>query len=225
MMRSMNRPLRVLIACEESQAECTAFRDAGHEAFSCDLQPCSGGHPEWHVVGDCLDLFENPDSFVTQDGKQHSASIGWDLIISHPPCTYLTKSGSNWLFDAQHRIKDYERWAMLLEARDFFMKCYAAPARYVAVENPMPMKVAKLPRRSCVVQPYEFGEPWSKCTWLWLRNLPPLIPTIWVDSYRSWVHCTRDSKKRSKSFRGIARAMAIQWSAFIIEDMARNHLL
>lgn len=224
-MNSSTPRLKVLIACEESQAECKEFRALGHEAFSCDLQPNSGGHPEWHIIGDCLPLLAGCCTFVTQDGSSHWNPLQWDLIIAHPPCTYLTKVGAVRLFNKQHQIKDEQRYNNLLQAREFFMKCYDAPAAYVAVENPMPMHIANLPKRSCVIQPYEFGEPYSKCTWLWLRNLPPLMPTYHVSDRKSWVYSVSGAKRRSKSFEGIAKAMALQWSAFIIEDMGRRGLL
>lgn len=202
------KKLRVLIACEESQTECLAFRQFGCEAYSCDLQPCSGGHPEWHIQGDCLDAF-HPGMMTTQAGTQLCTGE-WDLIISHPPCTYLSKASPD---NSPERIEAGYR------AAEFFFACLDAPAKYVAVENPIPKARFGLPRPDFACNPYDFGEPWSKKTLFWLRNLPPLMYTYTGDKrVKSWVHCTRGSKKRSKAFASIANAMAEQWTYFIRND-------
>lgn len=201
------RDINILIACEESQVECMAFRERGFNAYSCDLQECSGGHPGWHIVGDVRSLFQTPCAFVTQQGTMRSVDK-WHLIIAHPPCTYLSKvSASNSIGGI---MNDPDRLRLGYRARRFFYECLNAPAPFVAIENPVPLRVFDLPRPTTRVDPFEFGEPWSKCTCLWLRNLPPLFPTIYASRWRSWVYSTRGGKKRSKSFRGIAAAMADQ---------------
>lgn len=204
----------VLIACEESQCECMAFRALGYSAFSCDLQPCSGGHPEWHIIGDCSGILDGRCSFTTEDGAQHVVSDRWHLVIGHPPCTYLCKASSAFMFDSPGCINP-ERFALAMEAKELFLRILNCDCEHVAVENPTPLKCVGLPGYSCVVQPYEFGHRFSKRTCLWLRNLPPLLPMLWADTYRSYVYSTRGGKKRSKSFAGIARAMAIQWGSLL----------
>lgn len=156
--------MRILVACEESQAVCKAFRARGHEAYSCDLQPCSGGHPEWHIQADALELLK----------------LRWDLIVAHPPCTYLTNAGAVRLFNEDHSIRDPERQKKGLEAKAFFERFLNADCPRVAVENPVPMTCWGLPPYTQVIEPYLFGDPWKKKTCLWLRGLPP------SDGYR---HC------------------------------------
>lgn len=212
-------PLNVLIACEESQTECSVFLAAGCNAYSCDLQKCSGRFPSRHIVGDVRSLFL-PGSFVqTQDGLPLCVPR-WDLIIAHPPCTYLTRAAGALLY-RDHKL-DEERFAKGQEAAQFFMQLLNAPARFVAVENPVPFKVFNLPTPSCAIDPYDFGAPWSKRTLLWLRNLPPLFRTFENPSHRSWVYSTRGGKKRSKSFSAIAQAMADQWLPFILQTLNIN---
>lgn len=215
--------LNVLIACEESQTECAAFRALGHNAFSCDLQPCSGNHPEWHVQGDALELIDGDAQFFTMDWESHTIVGGWDLIVAHPPCTYLCKSSSPFMFDRPNVVNP-ARWEKAMQAKQFFMAMLTARCNHVAVENPTPIKRIGLPPYSCVVNPFEFGHPWSKRTCLWLKNLPPLIPTLWSCEHRSFVHTRRGGKRRSKSFAGIAEAMAVQWSAFVMEEKQRNSM-
>ena len=148
------KSLRVLVGCEESQAVCLAFRALGHEAYSCDVQPCSGGHTEWHI----------------QDDVIRHLSDGWDLIILHPPCTYLSNAGECWL--RKNGVIQSERHEKGLVAKAFFMQCLEAPCRHVAVENPMPSAIWELPPYSQEIQPYMFGHPFTKKTRLWLRGLP-----------------------------------------------------
>lgn len=198
--------MRVLVACEESQRVCVAFRKRGHEAYSCDLIDPSGGHPEWHLKGDCLDYLDND----------------WDLIIAHPPCTYLTKAG------ACNIPKHPERISKGFEAAEFFMKIYNAPCERICIENPIPMKRFGLPPYSQIVYPYQFGELALKPTCLWLKGLPLLVPTKVLDKSlipRQVWHYSKTGKKkqcskwynnnrakgRSKTFEGIAEAMAEQW--------------
>lgn len=215
--------MKVLIACEESQRVCIAFRKRGHEAYSCDIQEPSGGHPEWHILGDALKAIEG-GRVTAMDGKTHD--IGrWDLLIAHPPCTYLSKAGGSRL-----RINgeiQQERFGKGVEAKRFFMRFYDAPIDKIAVENPVPLKIFGLPQYSQIIQPYMFGEPYMKTTCLWLRGLPPLYATDIVQPTEKWVSSTdhrkekrkdrwstsgrTSAKERSKTFPGIAEAMAEQW--------------
>lgn len=201
----MNRPqppirLNVLIACEESQTSCLAFRQLGHNAYSCDLQPCSAGHPEWHIQGDALRLLD----------KQ------WDLVIAHPPCTYLCTASATSLFpDGKLNLS---RMQSVKLAKEFFMQFYNADCPHIAIENPRPLKIVGLPWATQIIQPYEYGEPWSKETHLWLKNLPLLRPTKIVSVHQSFHDTRRTTKDRSKTFPGIADAWASQWSQFIIES-------
>ena len=205
--------MRVLVACEESQTVCKAFRERGHEAYSCDVQPCSGGHPEWHIQADALEVLK----------------IKWDLVIAHPPCTYLTASSAVRLFNHDHTVKDKERFAKAIAAAEFFRKIWGGCCEKIAIENPTPLKCMGLPQYSQIIEPFQFGDPWRKRTCLWLKGLPPLIPMespveplgLWVGSTskrrdpaiqeRYKLNSNRNPKIRSKTFPGIARAMAEQW--------------
>lgn len=188
----------ILVACEESQAICTAFRARGHEAYSCDLKPCSGGHPEWHIQGDALDALESHE---------------WDLLIAHPPCTYLSNAGA--VFLHHDGDIDDERYAMLQEARNLFMSFWRSSVRKVCIENPTPLKAAALPGYTQAIQPSMFGHPYTKRTCLWLRGLPPLMATVIEGSTESWTECHRSPTVRSKTFPGIAEAMADQWGPLL----------
>lgn len=209
--------MKVLVACEESQRVCTAFHELGHEAYSCDIQECSGGHPEWHVLGDVLPLINGNCAFVTMDGTAHKIDGKWDLLIAHPPCTYLSNAGAARLFPKKG-----------LEAKDFFMQFYNADCERICVENPIPSKIYGLPPYSQTIQPFEYGHPYSKKTCLWLKNLPKLEPTNILNEYKPYISCGTSKNKgnkdkagfsrsggsakiRSKTFPGIARAMAEQW--------------
>lgn len=224
--------MNVLIACEESQTVCKAFRELGHRAFSCDLQESSGGHPEWHVNGDCLPLINGNCDFVTEDGVRHQQDGRWDLLIAHPPCTYMSKAGARWMYLKAGELNE-ERLKLAIEAKEFFMKFINADCEYIAVENPIPLKVVELPPPDCIVQPYEFGEPFSKKTCLWLKNLPPLMPTEIHADYvpylpsntggakRGQKHSrgiAKNAKESSKTFKGIAKAMAEQWGLYISKE-------
>ena len=207
--------MRILVACEESQAVTKELRRLGHEAYSCDIQECSGGYPEWHIRGDVLPLI--------REG-------GWDIIIAHPPCTYLTAAGAVRLYAKDHTIADPERYQRGVKAAEFFKAIWTADCPRVAIENPVPMRCFGLPRYTQIIEPYMFGDPWRKRTCLWLRGLPPLIQTeaaveplgLWVGSTskrrdptiaeRYVLHSNRDPKRRSKTFPGIAKAMAEQWA-------------
>lgn len=219
--------MRILVACEESQEVCKAFRRVGHEAFSCDLQPCSGGNPEWHILGDALEAIRG-GQVTTMDGHTHDVGK-WDLLIAHPPCTYLSNMGASRLykrFDGKSYC-EVERLNKGFDAKEFFMEFYNADIPRIAIENPIPSGVYRLPPYSQIIQPYEHGHPFSKKTCLWLKGLPKLIPSEIVKPECSWVSggskdnygnprknkgtTFRDSKTRSKTFPGIAKAMADQW--------------
>lgn len=187
--------MRVLVGCECSQTVTVAFRARGIECFSCDLAPSYGDLPQFHFQGDIRDVFD----FVKPD-----------LFIAHPPCTYLSKVGSPHLFNPNHSIKNYERYLLGLQAAEFWRWCYDRPC-FVAVENPIPIKLFKLPRPDQIIQPFYFGDPYIKCTFLWLRGLPPLNPNCFVEPVASWTNIHKSAKLRSKTFPGIAAAMAEQW--------------
>jgi len=216
--------MKVLIACEESQTVCKEFRKLGHEAFSCDILPCSGGHPEWHIKEDVLKII-NRGYFFTQDGIARFVKK-WDLMIAHPPCTYLSNAGAARLYPKKG-VLNKERYAKGLEAKEFFMKLLNADIPMIAVENPISSKIFEMPEFTQQIQPYEFGHPYSKKTRLWLKGLSKLKPThIIKEGIVSWVNggskdqfgnrrkCigkTHSSINRSKTFPGIAKAMAKQW--------------
>lgn len=220
--------MKVLVACEESQRVCIAFREKGHEAYSCDIVECSGGHPEWHIQGDVQKVL-NPKKqailgddwyglmFRTMDGVLHCIDGKWDLIIAHPPCTYLTNAGARWLY-ANGKLNE-ERYKKGLEAKEFFMALYNSDCEKIAVENPVPSRVFELPPYTQTVQPYEHGHPFKKKTCFWLKNLPLLQPTDLIDVREStkiagnWFNKGgKDRQKnRAKTFDGIAKAMAEQW--------------
>lgn len=202
--------MKILVACEESQAVCNAFRALGHEAFSCDMLPASGGHPEWHIQGDVLQ----------QLGKD------WDMIIAFPPCTYISNAGAARLYPTKGVLNE-ERYIKGLQGKEFFMKFYNANCPKIVIENPTPTLVFRMPRYDQVIQPYEYGHPFSKRTCLWLKGVPKLQSTNILTEYVSWVSGgskdskglprknkgtkIRDSIRRSKTFQGIADAMASQW--------------
>lgn len=216
--------MRILIACEESQAVCTEMRRLGHEAYSCDIQEPSGGHPEWHILGDALEAL-NGGTIVTMDGATHEVGK-WDMLIAHPPCTYLTNAGAVRMRKNGEIVA--ERYQKAMEAKTFFMRFWNANVQKIAVENPTPMKIVQLPPYTQAIQPYEYGHPYSKRTCLWLKNLPPLAPTKIIEEHQPWVNggCKdvhgnyrrfqgrkeRDPKTRAKTFSGIAKAMAEQWA-------------
>ena len=213
--------MNVLIACEESQRVCTEFRKLGHNAFSCDIIPCSGGHTEWHIRQDGSPLLNGRCSFKTMDGIEHSIDGKWDLIIAHPPCTYLSNAGARFLYP-NGKLNE-ERLAKGMDAKDFFMRFYNANCGRIAIENPIPSKVYCLPPYTQTIQPWMFGHPVQKKTCLWLKGLPKLQPTNIVEERQStkipgnWFnHGGKERQKnRAKTFPGIAKAMAEQWGGFI----------
>ena len=217
--------MKVLVACEESQEVCKAFRKLGHEAYSCDVQECSGGHPEWHIQRDVLPLLNGNISFITCDGELHSIIGRWDLIIAHPPCTYMSNAGACRMYPKKGQI-DEARLAKAMEAKEFFLRFLNADCERIAIENPRPLKVVGLPKETQRIQPYQFGDPWSKLTYLWLKNLPELNYTNVLSHWKPFVpagtgrkargdscgaRIPHNSKARSKTFPGIAKAMAEQW--------------
>ena len=220
--------MKILVACEESQAVTKELRRLGHEAYSCDLIECSGGHPEWHIQGDALDLLKGHTFLFPQDkSAPHSYVEKWDMIIAHPPCTYLSNAGARWLY-AGKKLNE-ERYQLGLKAKAFFLEFLNADCPRIAVENPIPSSVYELPAYTQIVQPYEYGHPWSKKTCLWLKGLEPLKPTDIVAEHKPFCSSgsysgTHDpkykgasrkggsAKSRSKTFPGIARAMAEQWA-------------
>lgn len=211
--------MKVLVACEESQRVCTEFRKLGHEAYSCDIEPCSGGHPEWHIQDDVLPLLNGNCDFKTVNGDMHNLIGKWDLIIAHPPCTYLSNAGARFLYP-KGVLNEY-RLKLGLEAKVFFMKIYNADCEKIAIENPIPSKVYGLPKYTQTIQPYEFGHPYQKKTCLWLKGLKPLQPTDVLPKEKrqstkiagNWFNKggKERQKNRAKTFPGIAKAMAEQW--------------
>lgn len=229
--------IHVLIACEESQEECKAFRLHGFKAFSCDIQPCSGGHPEWHIMGDVLPLLNGDCTFQTMDGTTHEIDGRWDLIIAHPPCTDLAVSGARHFAQKQ---RDGRQQKSIV----FFMEVALANAPKVAVENPVCIMSSAWRKPDQIIQPYQFGHHARKTTCIWLKGLPPLIPTEVVDPgeiYKggfsvgasldtardengkaiSW-NDPRTAKIRSKTFSGVAAAMADQWGAVLMQEVSDN---
>ena len=205
--------MKILVACEESQAVANELRDLGHEAFSCDIEPCSGGHPEWHIQGDVTPLLKQK----------------WDMIIAFPPCTYLTVTGNRWFNVERYGEKAIQRHKDREEAIKFFMAFANADCPRVAIENPVGIMSSTWRKPNQIINPYEFGDPFEKKTCLWLKGLPELKPTKIVDapprkhfdsgkSMPSWYaeawHLPQEerAKLRSKTFPGIAKAMAEQWA-------------
>ncbi len=209
--------MRVLVACEESQAVCIECRKLGHEAYSCDIEPCSGGHPEWHICQDVIPLLNGNCTFKTVDGEEHKIDGRWDMIIAFPPCTYLSNAGARHLFRGGKL--NQERYKKGLEAKDFFMKILNADCDRIAVENPVSSKIYDMPLYDQEIQPWQFGHPVQKKTRLWLIGLPNLIPTNIVD-YKCGCHEAgtwfmkggkERQKNRAKTFPGVGKAMAEQW--------------
>lgn len=211
--------MKVLVACEESQTVCKAFREKGHEAYSCDIQECSGGHPEWHIMGDCLPIINGNCEFQTMDGKKHFVFGKWDLLIAHPPCTYISNAGVRFLYPGGNGILNEQRLRKGIKATHFFLRFLYADCERIAVENPIPSTVYCLPKYDQIIQPWMFGHPIQKKTCLWLKGLQPLLPTEICEERQSskvpgnWFNKGgKDRQKnRAKTFPGIAQAMAEQW--------------
>lgn len=205
--------MKILIACEESQTVCKAFREKGHEAYSCDIQECSGGHPEWHI----------------QDDVTKYLNDGWDMMIAHPPCTYLSNAGIGWFNEDRYGDSARKRKESRIEAFEFVMILANAPIQKIAIENPVGWLNSNWRKPDQIIQPYYFGDSESKRTCLWLKNLPPLtytnVVTPKIYGYyksgkkkgqpiygNSWQQRSPDrGKLRSKTYQGIAQAMADQW--------------
>ena len=210
--------MKILVACEESQAVTKELRKLGHQAFSCDLLPCSGGHPEWHFKQDVFEVIKQ----------------GWDMMIAHPPCTFLAVSGARWLYN-KDGSKNIERWQNQAEALDFVQKLMDAPINKIAIENPISVISSNIRKPDQIIQPYMFGDKAQKSTCLWLKNLPKLEPTDIVDKGefiefiskkgvkkkqpKWYFDALKEAKTpeerrtlRSKTFKGIAEAMATQWT-------------
>lgn len=231
---------KVLVACEESQVVCTAFREMGIEAYSCDIQEASGGHPEWHIFGDVTkiltpypirisrDKVRMGIEFYTNYGQEiHTIFGGWDLIIAHPPCTFLSCAGAQRLFRKGNIVVDDDRYLKAVEAAEFFKIFLDLPCKHVAVENPNIMRhkfgIKKYDQQ---IEPFMFGHPWRKRTNLWLKNLPKLQPTEIVEPTGYWVqrsgkrgkgcHGHRSAKIRARTFEGIGKAMASQWGTYLL---------
>ena len=223
--------MRVLVACEESQAVTIEFRKLGHEAYSCDIIPCSGGYPEWHIQQDVIPLLNGRCKFIAADDKEHKVDGKWDMIIAHPPCTYLTVTGNRWFNVERYGKKALQRSKDREEAVQFFLCFVNADCEYIAIENPIGCMSTRYKKPDQVIQPWQFGHPTTKSTCLWLKNLPILLPTDIVDIDKSDVyeyvakngkikHDSRNRSKcktaersvyRSKTFPGIAKAIAEQW--------------
>ena len=233
--------MKILIACEESQTVCIEMRRLGHEAYSCDIQECSGGHPEWHVCGDVRPLINGRCEFTTMDGAQHEISDRWDMIIAHPPCTYLTNAGTRHFSPkCNSPEKIMARCELRKEAADFFMRFVKADFDYIAIENPVGYMSKHYKKPTQIIEPYFFAESTedsenyvTKRTCLWLKGLPPLKPTnqlprpapygkyvakcgkvkgiCWAMKVSGKSQAER-AKLRSKTFMGVAKAMANQWA-------------
>jgi len=204
--------MKILVACEESQTVTKELRLLGHEAYSCDIEPCSGGHPEWHIQDDAIKI---------------AYSGYWDMMIAHPPCTYLTVTGNKWMKD-EFKDRFPDRQQQRKDAIEFFYKLYNAPIEKIAIENPVGIMSTEFRKPNQYVHPFYFGDPHSKKTGLWLKGLPEIKPTQIVEPV---MYTYKDGRKdpvwhvesmsmppkeraryRSKTFPGIAKAMAFQWT-------------
>lgn len=239
------KKFNILIACEESQRVCTEFRKLGFNAYSCDILPCSGGHPEWHFKQDVLQVIKNKGGTL-ETGKEYFIEGEWDLMVAHPPCTFLAVSGAKWFYHPDdkdlpidqrrphpnfpNRAKERE------EAAKFFMKLAKANIKHIAIENPVGIMNTRFRKPNQIVQPWQFGDSASKKTCLWLKNLPLLVPTDIVDPgeyiefgsgrrlakwYSDGLTKTKTPEERriwrSKTFPGFAKAIAEQWGAYLIK--------
>ena len=223
--------MKVLVACEESQVVCKAFREKGHEAYSCDIIECSGGHPEWHIRRDVTELLNGNCSFITCDGSLHKIDGKWDLIIAHPPCTFFSNATMVNLGRKDHPEVFNEEWKKRFfenrkKALDFVKIIYNADCDKICIENVVGYLSTHFAKPSQYIEPYYFGEPWKKKTCLWLKGLSPLKPTKIIEPSGKWVRHhlkTKDdlkgyensgvytAKARSRTFNGVGKAMAEQW--------------
>ena len=225
--------MKVLVACEESQEVCKAFRALGHEAYSADIQEPSGGHPEWHILGDVIPIINGRCTFRTMDGEEHTIDGTWDLLIAHPPCTYLTVTGNRWFNVEKYGAKAIERIKQRERSIFFFMQFANADCEKIAIENPVGIISTRWRKPDQIIQPWQFGHRARKKTCMFLKGLPTLKPTKIVDcgeirdggysveACACWAtdgngkilrwNDPMTAKMRSKTFRGIARAMGEQW--------------
>lgn len=221
--------MRILVACEESQRVCIEFRRLGHEAYSCDIEPCSGGHPEWHIQADVLPFLNGGCSFRTVDSIEHRINGKWNMIIAFPPCTHLAVSGARYF---EEKRKDGRQQ----QGIDFFMRFTECDCGRVAIENPVGIMSTRYGKPDQIIQPYEYGHKERKSTCLWLKGLPLLVPTDIVEPElhickngrvdSKWHYDTYNlphkirAKERAKTFPGVAKAMAEQWGN--LEDIKEN---
>lgn len=221
--------MKILVACEESQVVCKAFRDRGHEAYSCDIVPCSGGHPEWHIQDDVRNLLFATGNYKTYPYPKGAPSSGdqefWDVMIAHTPCTYVCNSGVTWLKEKDGSLNTH-RYIQCINAAAFFKLLWdgiTCKIPKICMENPIPHRYAELQKYTQIVQPWMFGHPETKATCLWLKNLPKLIPTndvrkemlLLPKNKREKLHYLPPSpdraRIRARTFEGLANAMAAQW--------------
>lgn len=231
--------MKVLAACEESQRVCIEFRKLGHEAYSCDIEPCSGGHEEWHIQADVLPLLNGNCSFRTVDGMEHRIDGTWDMIIAFPPCTYLTSAGTrHYSLKCNPVEKVRQRELEREKAADFFLKFANADCEHIAIENPVGYMNTHWRKPNQIIHPYYFGDNAKKRTCVWLKGLPELKPTNMLPEPKPMYVCKGEkcngkkigwcegmrgikggqkerAKARSKTFPGIAKAMAEQWGGMV----------
>ena len=186
--------MKILVACEESQIVTNELRKLGHLAFSCDILPTSGKNPSWHI----------------QEKAELVINENWDMIIAFPPCTYIANSSAIRMYNSPGVI-NIERLEKARKAKEFFMLFYNSNCPKIAIENPVPLHIVNLPKKDQIIQPFQFGDPYSKKTYLWLKGLPKLKSTKYISNYKSYIEVIKKSK-RSKTFPGIAKAMADQFT-------------
>lgn len=217
--------MNILVACEESQRVWMAFREKEHRVFSCDVIDCSGGHPEWHIKQDVIPLLNGNCEFTTCDGAVHKIGGKWDMIIAFPPCTKTSNAGARHLWKG-HKL-NLKRYYEGLCGKALFMTIYNADCKKIVIENPTPSKIFEYPNPTQKIQPYQFGDPFTKLTLLWENGVTPLQATDVVEPTATWCPSGSYSGKhgeqhrgmftknralnRSKTFPGIAKAMAEQW--------------
>lgn len=244
------KKINILVACEESQRVCTEFRKLGFNAFSCDLLPCSGGHPEWHFQYDVLEIIKNRGG-VLQDGHSEYIDGDWDLMVAHPPCTFLAVSGAKWYYHPDdkdlsiEKRRPHPKFPTRAQDREdgaaFFMALANANIKRIAIENPVGIMNTRFRKPDQIVQPWMFGDSASKKTCLWLKNLPNLEPTDIVDEgeyiefgsgrrlakwYSDGLTKTKTPEERrtwrSKTFPGFAKAIAEQWGKVLIDELKES---
>ncbi len=220
---------RALVACEESQAVTIELRKLGWEAYSCDIQECSGGHPEWHIQQDVIPLVNGDCVFKTMDGEMHKIQGKWDLLVAHPTCTLLTVTGNRWFNVEKYGDKAIQRAKDREDAIEFFMVFANANCDHICIENPVGIMSTRWRKADQIIQPWMFGDAFEKKTCLWLIGLDPLTPTNIVtppprkafasgktmpEWYSELWHLSAEerSKLRSKTFHGIAEAIAVQFT-------------